>query len=208
MRKLCRLRLVSAGTHPDFVSIARPEESNVVPIEMVRELCAAFSLKPARGHGKVAVLDDADDLDDVAANCFLKTLEEPPPRSMLILIGSSRRASVADHSVALSHGAFRAVAWKCGGSHSAPTRHSRSCSGQTPDPRGGRQPRTALALTDDELWECRGKLLAGLARERIDGLRLAADFVKSAEKAGKDAPAQRARPPSSCACLWRPCPMR
>ena len=35
------------------------------------------------------VIDDADDLNDESANCFLKTLEEPPPRSVLILVGSN-----------------------------------------------------------------------------------------------------------------------
>ena len=36
-------------------------------------------MKPARGTRKVAIVDDADDLNDEAANAFLKTLEEPPP---------------------------------------------------------------------------------------------------------------------------------
>ena len=37
----------------------------------------------------MAILDDADDLNDEAANAFLKTLEEPPPGAVLILIGTS-----------------------------------------------------------------------------------------------------------------------
>jgi DNA polymerase-3 subunit delta' len=37
----------------------------------------------------VAIVDDADDLNDEAANAFLKTLEEPPPGAVLILIGTS-----------------------------------------------------------------------------------------------------------------------
>src|SRR5207249_1292746 len=48
-----------------------------------------FSLKSARGRGKVILLEGADDLNEESANCFLKTLEEPPPGSVLILIGSS-----------------------------------------------------------------------------------------------------------------------
>jgi DNA polymerase-3 subunit delta' len=55
----------------------------------MRELCGSFALKSARGRGKVAVLDDADDLNDEAANCFLKTLEEPPDDSLIILISSN-----------------------------------------------------------------------------------------------------------------------
>src|SRR5204862_1598144 len=75
--------------HPDFFPARRPEEAHEFPIELMRELCVAFSLKSARGHGKVVLIDDADDLNEESANCFLKTLEEPPPRSVLILIGSS-----------------------------------------------------------------------------------------------------------------------
>src|SRR5262249_57294325 len=59
------------------------------PIELMRELCQGFALKSARGRGKVVVIDGADDLNRESANCFLKTLEEPPPRSVLVLIGSS-----------------------------------------------------------------------------------------------------------------------
>ena len=37
----------------------------------------------------MAILDDADDLNEEASNAFLKTLEEPPPGAVLILIGTS-----------------------------------------------------------------------------------------------------------------------
>src|SRR5262249_56520964 len=81
--------LFDSDSHPDFYIVARPEVKNVVPIDVMRELCRGFSLKPGRGRAKVALLDDADDLNDEAANCFLKTLEEPPPRSVFLLIGTS-----------------------------------------------------------------------------------------------------------------------
>src|SRR5579871_6480633 len=80
---------VEAGTHPDFFTAVRPPESLEFPIALMRELCQSFALKSARGRGKVILIDDADDLNEEAANCFLKTLEEPPPRSVLILIGST-----------------------------------------------------------------------------------------------------------------------
>src|SRR6516164_399343 len=78
--------LVSAGTHPDLFTVGRPEEKNEFPIDVMQELCRNFALTTARGHGKVAIVDDADDLNEESANCFLKTLEEPPPRSLFILI--------------------------------------------------------------------------------------------------------------------------
>ena len=78
-----------AATHPDLTLAGRPEESLELPISVIRDFCHKLALKPARGRGKVAILDDADDLNEEAANCFLKTLEEPPPRSVFILVGSS-----------------------------------------------------------------------------------------------------------------------
>lgn len=80
---------IDAGTHPDFVHAARPADENEFPIDLMRKVCASFSLKSARGKGKVVIIDDADDLNEESANCFLKTLEEPPQGAVLILIGSS-----------------------------------------------------------------------------------------------------------------------
>ena len=81
--------MVVAGSHPDFIEVARPEDKQDLPIRVIRDLCANFGLKPARGLRKIAIVDDADDLNDEAANAFLKTLEEPPPGAVLILIGTS-----------------------------------------------------------------------------------------------------------------------
>src|SRR6185312_10200528 len=86
---------VEAETHPDFVQFARPEDKHELPIAVIRDLCEHFVLKPARGKRKVAILDDADDLNEEAANAFLKTLEEPPPGALLILIGTSAEVQLA-----------------------------------------------------------------------------------------------------------------
>jgi DNA polymerase-3 subunit delta' len=78
-----------ASTHPDLLEVARPEERSELPIQVIRDLCAEFGLKPARGPRKIAIVDDVDDMSEEAANAFLKTLEEPPPSAVLILIGTS-----------------------------------------------------------------------------------------------------------------------
>jgi len=80
---------VEAGTHPDMMLVERPEDKHELPISLIRELCLNLGLKPARGKRKIVILDDADDLNEEASNAFLKTLEEPPPGSVLILIGTS-----------------------------------------------------------------------------------------------------------------------
>ncbi|WP_435010498.1 DNA polymerase III subunit delta' [Tundrisphaera lichenicola] len=80
---------VIAGTHPDLLRVGRPEDKHELPIRVIRDLCLDLGLKPMSGRRKVAIVDDADDMNDEAANAFLKTLEEPPPGSVLILIATS-----------------------------------------------------------------------------------------------------------------------
>jgi DNA polymerase-3 subunit delta' len=85
---------VMAGTHPDVLRVARPEDRQELPIRIIRDLCIDLGLKPMSGKRKVAIVDDADVLSDEAANAFLKTLEEPPPGSTLIMVGTSAEAQL------------------------------------------------------------------------------------------------------------------
>jgi DNA polymerase-3 subunit delta' len=80
---------IKAGAHPDLLEVERPEQKYELPIELIRKLCLDLGLKPMHGSRRVSIVDDADSLNDEAANAFLKTLEEPPPGSVLILIGTS-----------------------------------------------------------------------------------------------------------------------
>jgi DNA polymerase-3 subunit delta' len=74
--------------HPD-VHWVRPESKlRVVTIDQVRDLMAEVHLKPTEAVFKAAVIVGADRLNVQAANAFLKTLEEPPPRSILILLST------------------------------------------------------------------------------------------------------------------------
>jgi DNA polymerase-3 subunit delta' len=68
---------------------ARPEsKSRVVTIEQMRELMREIQLKPAEAEYKVTVIVAADRLNAQAANAFLKTLEEPPTNSILVLLST------------------------------------------------------------------------------------------------------------------------
>jgi DNA polymerase-3 subunit delta' len=88
--------LVSGGTSPDvFVSqppgvyLAEPEsKSRRIVIDQVRALEHALQMRSSDGHRKVAIIADADRLQPQAANAFLKTLEEPPNDSLLLLLSS------------------------------------------------------------------------------------------------------------------------
>ena len=81
-------RKIDNGLHPD-VQWVRPEsKSRVITIEQVRDLMQTIFLKPTEAEYKVAVIVCADRLNPQAANAFLKTLEEPPARSVLILLST------------------------------------------------------------------------------------------------------------------------
>lgn len=88
-------RLVEAGSHPDYFEFAKPADKHELPIDVITDLCEKLSLKPARGGRKVAVLDDVDLLNEEGANAFLKTLEEPPPGAVLILLATSVEAQLS-----------------------------------------------------------------------------------------------------------------
>jgi len=79
-------RKIGSDAHAD-VHWARPEsKSRIVTIEQMRELMREIQLKPTEAEYKVAVITAADRLNPQAANAFLKTLEEPPAKSILILL--------------------------------------------------------------------------------------------------------------------------
>ena len=74
--------------HPD-VSWVRPEsKTRQIRVEQVRELIRLMQLKPAEAAHKVGVIAAAHRMNDEGANTFLKTLEEPPPRTVLVLLST------------------------------------------------------------------------------------------------------------------------
>jgi DNA polymerase-3 subunit delta' len=81
-------RKIEDENHGD-IRWARPEsKSRVVTIDQMRELMQQIQLKPNEAQFKVAVVVGADRLNPQAANAFLKTLEEPPAKSVLILLST------------------------------------------------------------------------------------------------------------------------
>lgn len=97
-------RQVLAGTHPDLITVARPEGKSTIPIALLlgedelrgkSGLCYELSLRPLVGSRKVAMIDEAEYLGDEAANALLKTLEEPPPGAVLILIADAPESLLA-----------------------------------------------------------------------------------------------------------------
>lgn len=194
---------VVAGSHPDVHVVSKPPDKSLLPLELFlgpkerrgREgLCYEISLRPYSGKRRIAVIDDADLLNIEGANALLKTLEEPPPGSILVLVGTSpakqlptirsrcqvvrfgrlpretvagllSREGVLDDPSQASH-----VAQHCEGSLAR-----------------------ALELTDPELWSFRSTLFTRLAAPELDAIDLAKAISSFVDAAGKTAPPRRAR---------------
>ncbi|TAL25122.1 MAG: DNA polymerase III subunit delta' [Nitrospirae bacterium] len=78
---------IDSRTHPDFL-LVEPEKGEI-RVDEIRAIEEALSFAPYEGKIKVVVVDDAESMNQSAANAFLKTLEEPPAQSLIILVSSS-----------------------------------------------------------------------------------------------------------------------
>jgi DNA polymerase-3 subunit delta' len=78
--------LLRADTHPDAHIVRLIDDAQQIKVDQIRELIESLALSSYRGGYKVAILENAEALNANGANAFLKTLEEPTSRTLLILI--------------------------------------------------------------------------------------------------------------------------
>ncbi|MCA9048881.1 MAG: DNA polymerase III subunit delta' [Planctomycetaceae bacterium] len=95
----CRVcRSFAANTWPDYIEVGPPAGKNSIPIDAIagaeerrgREgLCYELSMAPQSSERRVAVINDAALMTTEAANALLKTLEEPPADSLILLVSDA-----------------------------------------------------------------------------------------------------------------------
>ncbi len=194
---------VLAGSHPDLYTVGKPKGKSFIPLELLigdkehrrqEGLCHDIGLKPFMGGRKVAIIDDADYLNAEGANSLLKTLEEPPPQSVLILIGTSptrqlptirsRCQLIRFDPLPTEVVAELLLSQQVVESAEEARRLAEHSEGSL-----GR----AAELTDPALWEFRDRLFQRLGEPPLDSLRLAAAVSALVEEAGREAAARRAR---------------
>lgn len=73
-------------THPDLIRVA--PEKNAIKIEAVREIISRLAFRPVQAERIVVLIEEADAMTIGAANALLKTLEEPPPYVLFLLLTS------------------------------------------------------------------------------------------------------------------------
>jgi DNA polymerase-3 subunit delta' len=86
--------LFAAGTHPDFASLSfglrkdGVQRSEIV-VDQIRELSARLAMASQFGGWQIVCIDPADAMNTAAANALLKTLEEPSPQTLLLLVADA-----------------------------------------------------------------------------------------------------------------------
>ena len=88
-------RQVRALSHPGLLAIRRPYDAKTkrvrteITVDEVRRLRTFLGLTAGRDAWRVVIVDTADELNANAANALLKSLEEPPPRCVFLLVSSA-----------------------------------------------------------------------------------------------------------------------
>lgn len=76
---------ISRGVHADVI-VVEPGDTGAIKVDAVRGVVEQAAFRPFEGRRRVVVVDDADRLVAEAQNALLKTLEEPPPASVFLLV--------------------------------------------------------------------------------------------------------------------------
>jgi len=82
----------SVLAHPDLHTVQPESKSRRIVIDQIRDLEHSIQRKPLLASSKVAIVHDADRMLQQAANAFLKTLEEPPSGSLILLLSTVPKA--------------------------------------------------------------------------------------------------------------------
>ncbi len=78
--------LLIAASHPDFIQVMPEEKSQIIKIDQIRDVVDFVNVTALLGGYRVIVINPASAMNHYAANALLKTLEEPTPKTLLILV--------------------------------------------------------------------------------------------------------------------------
>ena len=84
--------LNKAATHPDLYIVEPETEGKIIAVDQVRALSTFMSLKSQYGNLQIVIISPAEKMNRFAANSLLKTLEEPTPSSLILLVSSQPSA--------------------------------------------------------------------------------------------------------------------
>ncbi|MBQ9813461.1 MAG: hypothetical protein IJM54_09140 [Thermoguttaceae bacterium] len=190
-------------THPDFHYVCKPADKSLLPLEaligdkdarMRSGLCFELNQTAFMGGRKIAVVDDADFFNLEGANALLKTLEEPPPNTIIFLIGTSaakqlptiRSRCQTFRFNSLSNDALAAILLRQG---KVETQEEADAVARLS---AGSLEEAEKAL-DAKFSEFQQTLFSELARRPIRGVEFAVKLCEFVDAAGKEAVLRRRR---------------
>jgi DNA polymerase-3 subunit delta' len=196
-------RMFAAGSHPDLELVGLPADKTTLPIDLFigdrdhrnqEGLCHRIGMRPFFGRRKVAIIDDADHFGIPSANCLLKTLEEPPPSAILILIGTSPSRQLPTIRSRSQIVRFRGLDVETIANIliESGAVADRALAVRAAELSEGSVER-ARQLADPALWSFRDQISSSLSAAKIDGVRLARAVQAFVDEAGKESSQRRER---------------
>jgi DNA polymerase-3 subunit delta' len=184
-------RRVATGAHVDLLHLKRPWDEKAkrfkteVPVDEVRRTVGFFGSTAGEGGWRIAIVDPADELNANAANALLKILEEPPARSLFLVIANHpgrllptirsrcRTLTLAPLSVKDVHDGM--IALGIGQGHADNILQSVA----TLSDGSLRRAALLLELGGVDIWNGVSRLMTGLPRVDLKAVHVLADQVSS-----------------------------
>lgn len=191
---------VLANNHPDFLSVQRPAGKREIPIDLIagrperrgREgLCYELAMRPMSAERRVAVIDDAETMNVESANALLKTLEEPPPGSLVILLAKSPEAILPTIRSRVQPIFFQPLAVNIVADWLVAHADVPSGTASEVAKLSGGSLETATELLDDKLRELRSGAIAAISRTPFSAVQAAAAINNALDDLDGDAATKR-----------------
>ncbi|MCP4253599.1 MAG: DNA polymerase III subunit delta' [Candidatus Scalindua sp.] len=170
---------IEAHNHPDVFWIEREEKAKFIRIENIRNLQNSVRLSPLESNYKIFIIKEADNMNEEASNCLLKTLEEPSPSTIIILIANAMtpikdtirsRCQIIRFQPIPSHIIERQLTDKSDADANKIGWISRFCNGSLGN---------ALHLLDDNHYEVNNDIVTRMTEPDMDNLVFAEEIIDS-----------------------------
>ncbi|MDP6924156.1 MAG: DNA polymerase III subunit delta' [Candidatus Scalindua sp.] len=170
---------IEARNHPDVFWTEREEKAKFIKIENIRNLQNSVRLSPLESGYKIFIIKEADRMNEEASNCLLKTLEEPSPNTIIILIANTMTPIKDTIRSRCQIIRFQPIPSRIiesqltGESDAEPNKIgwiSRFCNGSLAN---------ALHLLDDNHYEMNNNIVTRMTEPKMDNLVLAEELIDS-----------------------------
>ena len=170
---------IEKNSHPDVLWTEIEEKAKFIKIENIRNLQHSVRLSPLESDYKIFIIKDADRMNEEASNCLLKTLEEPSPNTIIILISNSiasiketirSRCQIIRFHPIPTHIIENQLAGKSDADANKIGWASRFCSGSLGN---------ALDLLDDNYYDINNDIVTRMTEPDMDNLVFAEEIIDS-----------------------------